>query len=123
MIVRHYRSPPVRVALLAATFLTAVLLGIASRQGPPFDTYVTPGGRLLHCDQIYHDLQAAYNDQLEQNASPEHAAGIAYRLIARRYNGHDGTGDYPDTTANPTLAAVRLTELNDAYCQCARGRE
>ena len=81
MIVRHYRKTPVRVALLAATFLTAVLLGVASRQTPPADTYVTPGGRLLHCDQLYHDLQTAYNDQLQQNASPEHAAGLACRLI------------------------------------------
>ena len=123
MIVRHYRKPSVQVALLAATFLTAVILGVASRQDPPFDIYVSPGGRLLHCDQLYRDLQDAYNDQLKQNDSPEHAAGLAYRHIARRYNRHDGTGDYPDTTANPALAAVRLTELNDAYRQCARGRE
>ena len=123
MSIRHHGKALIKIALLAATLTTAILLGVASRQGPPFDTYITPGGRLLHCDQLHRDLQAAYKDQLKQNDSPKHAAGLAYRHIARRYNRHDGTGDYPDTTANPALAAVRLTELNDAYRQCARGRE
>lgn len=121
-------NAPIRIALLAATLAAAVLLGITSRQGPPFDTYITPGGRLLHCDQLYRDLQAAFDQELRQNPDPSQAAALAYRHVTTLYNRHDAddpryASHAPGNGSAPPQIVVMVAELNDAYRQCARGRE
>lgn len=128
MSAQHNDNTPIKIALLAATLTAAALLGITSRQGPPFDTYITPSGRLLHCDQLYSNMQAAFDQELRQNPDPSQAPALAYRHVTTLYNRHDASepkyaGHAPGNGSAPPQIVVMVAELNDAYRQCARGRE
>lgn len=125
MAIWHCRKATIRITLLAASFLTAILLGIASREPPPLVSYTTPGGRSLDCNLLYANMRTAFDAELKQNPhSPQDAANLAYNHMTRLYNGHDAEnlgipGQYP---SSPPII-VSVNELNDAYRQCARGRE
>ena len=121
-------NAPIRIALLAATLAAAALLAIASREPPPLVTYTTPGGRTLNCDRLYSNMQAAFDQELRQNPDPDQAAALAYRHVTTLYNRHDASepryaGHAPGSGSAPPQIVVMVAELNDAYRQCARGRE
>lgn len=118
----------IKITLLAATLLTAVLLAMAFREPPPLETYTTPGGRELNCSLLYTNSQTAFASELRYNSdSKPDAARRTLHHVTRLYNGHGYddryAGYYPGNGAGPQDIPVTADDLIVAYRKCARGRK